>query len=343
MFLVRAFMDSASHDGQISRLAAFHYAQTLQLLQARLNAFEHGQQDNVFRDSTIMVISTLADAAELTGDFAAAKNHIEGLLKIVSLRGGVRSLNTHNNMQVKVCRADLRLALRSGNRSRLFQEGIVWDCFIADSGMIRCSHEPHETQIHTFVDTLDPKLANSWKDLHAFSCMSNLAYQTTRKLSPETYNEMMISILYRLTHLSFKGDPLQEVIRTALLTFSSTIFLTRHYMEQRYEHLFNLFSSALLKLCQSTSIIVPRPVMLWLIILYHAVVYRESSSQDCLSVWLDKAVPLTRVDTWPQIHIILRSVMWVDFVHDAPGKKAFEAAIQRLERLVELDVECAPL
>jgi hypothetical protein len=104
MFSVRAFVDRASHGSQTSRLAAFHYAQTLQLLQARLNAFEQGQRDIVFCDSTLMVISTLAEAAELTGDFAAAENHIDGLLKIVSLRGGVRSLNTHNNMQVKVCR-----------------------------------------------------------------------------------------------------------------------------------------------------------------------------------------------------------------------------------------------
>ncbi len=104
MFSVRAFVDRTSHSGQISRLAAFHYAQTLQILQARLNAFEQGQRDIVFCDSTIMVISTLAEAAELTGDFVAAENHIDGLLKIVSLRGGVGSLNTHNNVQVKVCR-----------------------------------------------------------------------------------------------------------------------------------------------------------------------------------------------------------------------------------------------
>lgn len=104
MFSVRAFVDRVPHGDQISRLAAFHYTQTLQLLQARLNAFEQGQQDLVFSDSTIMVIITLATAAELTGDFAAEENHVDGLLKIVSLRGGVESLNTHNNLQVKVCR-----------------------------------------------------------------------------------------------------------------------------------------------------------------------------------------------------------------------------------------------
>ena len=367
MFSVRTFVDRASHGGQISRQAAFHYAQTLQLLQARLNAFEQGQRDIVLCDSTIMVIIILAAAAELTGDFAAVENHIDGLLKIIRLRGGVESLNTHDNMHVKVCRydsdflissirvhshqyctktpisdhesrADLGLALRLGRHARLFQEGIAWDCFIAYCGVIRCSHEPYEAQIHAFANALDPKLGNCWKDLHAFSCMSNLAYQTTRKLSPDTYNEMMISILYRLMYLSFEDGSLQEAIRTGVLTFSSTIFLTRHYMKQPYEHLFNLFSSALFKLCQSKSIIVPQPVMLWLMILYHVVAYEQPSPGDWQSVWLGKAVSLTKVNIWPQAHRILKSIMWVDFVHDAPGKKAFEVAVQRLERLKKIDI-----
>lgn len=113
MFSVRAFMDRTSHGGKISRQAAFHYAQTLQLLQARLNAFEQGQREAVFGDSTIMVIFILAAAAEITGDFGAVENHVDGLLKIVSLRGGIRSLNTHNNMQVKVCRYGSGVATRS--------------------------------------------------------------------------------------------------------------------------------------------------------------------------------------------------------------------------------------
>jgi hypothetical protein len=51
-----------------------------------------------------MVVVTLAAVAELTGDFATVASHIKGLEKIVSLRGGVRALTTHNNIQVKVCR-----------------------------------------------------------------------------------------------------------------------------------------------------------------------------------------------------------------------------------------------
>jgi hypothetical protein len=361
MFSVHAFVNNATCSGQLSRLAAFHYDQTVQLLQARINAFEHGLRDAIFGDSTLMVIITLAMAAQLAGDSVAAQNHVDGLLKIVTLRGGLRSLNTHTNVQVKVCRyvfeypsvrprrtatdaefrADLDLALRLSIPPRLFRDDIVWDCFIADRGLIRCSHEHHEPRISGFVDTLDSKLRDCWKDVHAFSCLSNLAYQTTQKLSPETYNEMMISIFYRLTHLDFEDDLSHEVIRLALLTYCSTLFLTRVYLEQPYERLFDLFSSTLSKLCQSPCSVVPEPIMLWLMILHRLVTYKEASSDAWENVRLNKALALTGTDTWSQAHQGLRSVMWVDFVHDVPGRKVFDAARKRAGNLEADDVECA--
>ena len=100
MFSVRAFTDGALPN-QLSRFACLHFAKTLQLLQARLNDLD---QSLALSDATIMVVFFLASAAELMEDFAAVANHIKGLEKIVNLRGGVRALNTHNNLQVKVCR-----------------------------------------------------------------------------------------------------------------------------------------------------------------------------------------------------------------------------------------------
>ena len=102
MFSARAWVEGSCLD-RLSREAYFHYAQTLQLLQARL--YEVGvDQTSATSDATIMVITTLAAAAELTEDFEALANHVRGLEKIVRLRGGLQALNTHNNLQVKVCR-----------------------------------------------------------------------------------------------------------------------------------------------------------------------------------------------------------------------------------------------
>lgn len=100
MFLVRAFLERGLHD-QLSKVAYFHHGQTLQILQARLNELDYTP---AISDATIMVVITLAQVAELTGDLTAVASHVRGLVKMVGLRGGVRALNTHNNLQIKVCR-----------------------------------------------------------------------------------------------------------------------------------------------------------------------------------------------------------------------------------------------
>ena len=102
MFSLRAFVDSTSHN-QPSLPTCYHYAQTLQLLQSCLNEFD---QTSSISDPTIMVVVTLATAAEISGEFLDLESHIKGLEKMVSLRGGVRALNTNdNNLHIKVCRS----------------------------------------------------------------------------------------------------------------------------------------------------------------------------------------------------------------------------------------------
>jgi hypothetical protein len=100
LFSARAFLGSTL-DNELSASVYFHYAQTLQILQARLNEFD---QTSAISDSTIMVVITLAGVAELTDDLATVATHVDGLEKIVQLRGGLRALNKYNNLQVKVCR-----------------------------------------------------------------------------------------------------------------------------------------------------------------------------------------------------------------------------------------------
>lgn len=82
--------------------------------------------------------------------------------------------------------------------------------------------------------------------------------------------------------------------------------------------------------------------MIWLMILNQVVAYKEASSDAWENARLNKAIVLTRMDTWLQAHEVLRSIMWVDFVHDAPGRRVFDAARKRVVNLEADDVECAP-
>lgn len=231
-------------------------------------------------------------------------------------------------------RADLAYAMLSGRRPLLLlKEGISWDCFIAERGLIHCNHQPYGAKVRVFLETtLDIRLRNVLRDIHAFSCISNLAYETTCKLPSDIYNEIMISILYRLTHLSFESDPLQESIRTGLMAFSSAIFIQRDFMKCPYDQLLNIYRNALLTLRNSTNIDVPVHIVLWLAMLLHLVAHKEPSPADWQSVWLEEAILQASINSWPQAREILRSVVWVSFIHDRPGKQVFEAGMLRLQK-----------
>jgi len=157
-----------------------------------------------------------------------------------------------------------------------------------------------------------------------------MAYQTGGKFSPETYNEMMISILYRLMYLSFPGDKMQTLIQTALLAYCSTVFLIRMYQANPYGRFKDLFSAELFEIFQLTSRSMPGPVNFWLLMIYHVVACDDSCSTEWQTAWLDETISLDREVTWTDASTRLKSVMWVDFVHGAPGMKIFDSATERL-------------
>lgn len=230
-----------------------------------------------------------------------------------------------------IYRADLAFAMLSGKQPFLFQQGINWNCFINGEDYFRCSHDALSPNTQNFIDiSMHPKLQNCFKDVHALSCMSNLAFQTGRKLSPELYNEIMISILYRLIYLSTDLDDIQEAIRLGLLCFCSTIFMQRIHMEQPYGLLLNNFVEALSRLRRESLEELPVQIAFWLLLLVGVVGWRKGHSlSHWHDAWLAEIIGLAKLDSWVQAKETLRLIAWVGFVHDEPGERSFDAAIRK--------------
>jgi hypothetical protein len=76
-----------------------HLRRTMQLLQERL-------QDSTrqLEDATASVVITLAMMADVVGDSEASKAHVNGLKEMVRLRGGMKSMESNRDVQLKLCR-----------------------------------------------------------------------------------------------------------------------------------------------------------------------------------------------------------------------------------------------
>jgi hypothetical protein len=101
-FAVEGFIDRVlrRQENGINPAAMLHFQRGLRLLRERLL----GEDDEIkISDSTIGVVLKLASAAHFDGDYQASKQHMEGLRKMVDLRGGL-DVFKGNRLQMEMLR-----------------------------------------------------------------------------------------------------------------------------------------------------------------------------------------------------------------------------------------------
>jgi hypothetical protein len=101
IFMAQTYFDlmrghNSSHPSQI-------HLKTLQLLREKLS---FGDEKAQLADPTVFVVVNLAVHAHMTGEDKSAKHHLDGIRKIVELRGGLNNLT-----QTKLLIELLRLAV----------------------------------------------------------------------------------------------------------------------------------------------------------------------------------------------------------------------------------------
>jgi len=219
---------------------------------------------------------------------------------------------------------DIGLALCFGDQPLFFRDEMLWESYIAAHNLIGKSHVViFNEELSAFTRTLDKRLAIIQKDLHEFSLISNLAYQTKRSIDPNMFNEMMVSVLYRLLYLGFQGDPLNEIIRIGMVAFASSIFLRWRGTRQRNDYWTYIFRDGLLKM-QARETNYPPAIQVWLLFTFAIYTSAGSYKDDWLYTRLEEALELLHIRTWDEARPVLKSVMWIDFLHDPVGSNIFK-------------------
>lgn len=164
----------------------------------------------------------------------------------------------------------------------------------------------------------DVELARAWDTISTFCALLNYASASGRKIPKETLLNAMASVMYRVLHLSYPSGTLEEMIRLGILGFCSHIFLQWPQFKASYRHLSNMYRRCLADL----SAIIPPQTLLWLLSCgYISLFFQEDG--DWLRPWLRTSFDACIIGSWNEARTILKSYLWVDFIHDGIGLKMF--------------------
>ncbi|KAF2498479.1 hypothetical protein BU16DRAFT_536502 [Lophium mytilinum] len=334
VFIAKEYLRFDLGQKENSKMALYHLVKALAILQQRLGS---GDDELSTSDSTILVIVGLTLAATGLGDLETAVNHLNGLYKMVLLRGGISALQWNRSLQAKIFRQVSPIeisSLSTGHQPLFFSDGVSWDSYIASQG---CRPAPvgqdsdldlpiRASDLGYFLDGLDTRLHSIWDDISEFVRAANIATQCNRGIDSELYQEVMVSIHYRLVNLRFNTGTINEVTRLALLSFSSTLFLQWRGVKIRFERLAQDLKRALSMLGRSSEAI-PAQLIVWLYITGSICVFNEHEQAYFQPVLVEA---LQSMRSWHEIRSSLKSVLWVDVLHDPPAKHMVEVMVPKV-------------
>ncbi|KAH8651443.1 hypothetical protein BX600DRAFT_554262 [Xylariales sp. PMI_506] len=324
LFITHKYFDILDR-GHHKQTAMIHLSRTLELLQQKLETV-----DLATSNSTIAVVQILTLAADLLGDEDSAKKHLQGLQRIVNLRGGLGALRESRTLQAKVCSCDIHIAMKYGNPPVFFGiNDISWNAYIAK--------EKHKL-LYSVLECPDARLVHVWRDLEVLTTSANVAAQTGQMIDYDNFQDVMITVQYRLLHLQYSDDngcgvynqnretSYHRLLHLVLVALSTTISVQIRGIAVTYESIARRMKNSLREVLDESDVLIPLEIQLWVLFIAGISVLPE----DEWVKWKIAELTRNRVESpvsWADMRDNMKKYLWIDALHDGPGKNLYDGIL----------------
>ncbi|RDW57388.1 hypothetical protein BP5796_12838 [Coleophoma crateriformis] len=318
IFAIESFIDRILRH-QVNRVnlpARLHFQEGLRLLRERLLGDD---DDTRISDSTMGVVLKLAGAAHFDGDYATAKHHMEGLRRMVDLRGGL-DVFQGKYLLAEMLRCDLGIAILNGSNPVFYCRPTEPVINYPERLLLASNDKICFDDNIDMIQNMDHDLAIAWQVIRRFCFMVNVGTQTQRLMAPEFVYETMTAVIYRLLHMHFANNSIAEAIRNGLLAFSYHIFLQWQDIKLPYDYFATTYKDCILGLKDIDGI--SSQLVLWLLMTGANAVFNipnEAWLRDCLREYTHKC----QVKDWKEMRGILKSLMWIELLGEQPEKQIY--------------------
>ncbi|RDW84262.1 hypothetical protein BP6252_01852 [Coleophoma cylindrospora] len=306
--------------------AVQHISHAFRLINAKLSG------DGAVSDTTIASVIIMSQYERLQGQYRQGVVHLEGLQRMVELRGGISKLTKNQHgMAQKIFRADLEFSLHLGSETRFRIEDIAYCSSNSSQAIFRLS-----SSFRRQDDSKSPEILNS-RLLARLSAnlqdllidMTNLAWLLNDasagyrpKVQGYAYHDALLQLGYRLVNMSPLGGPrpsnrLENAVHLGLTAFFITLFCGLDYKMIKSPLLNDLASSAAQEPFDGDQ--ENQEVLLWLLFIGGASVFKQPDD-----AWLTPKTTQTMknldLHTWEDARQILVRFPWVSVIHDKAGR-----------------------
>ncbi|KAI0849159.1 hypothetical protein F5Y00DRAFT_253086 [Daldinia vernicosa] len=317
-FAVQGFIDRVlRRQENLNPVAILHLQKGLRLLRERLL----GNDETKISDSTMSVVLKLASVAQFDGDYETSKKHMEGLRKMVDLRGGL-DVFEGTPLLLEMLRCDLGVALLNGSRPIFFIQPSEPMPEYPEKLMPAVIGGTSAQDDMKLVRITDDELATAWAVLRRFCLFVDLGTQTQRTIRSDIIYETMTAVTYRLLHMSFSSGSIDEAVRQGLLAFCYHIFLQWQDIKPLYCDLATAYRCWILNL--KSPDVVSSQLMLWLLMI-GAVSIFNISDELWLRKHIEEHVGRCQIKIWREMQDVLRSFMWIAVLDEQPGRDVYNS------------------
>ncbi|KAL2680542.1 hypothetical protein Neosp_008144 [[Neocosmospora] mangrovei] len=289
--------------------ATRHFSQTLRLINPKL------MQPTPPQDSTIAIIISLAIHSKLIRDPPKCSMHLDGLQRLVDLRGGLSEISESNRALLhKILRTDIELAISLGARTRY---GV--------GGLTAATPGPTAARILRYpLNQMCEPLRHMTREMLALCRQPGKA-----KMVGLQYQDVLIWLWQRLIDfapLSEKRplDPLDDMWHLGLLTFLANITWPTSFLR-------GLNCGLLQKLLReriNSKVLLERgddyrALWFWIVFVYAMLLPEDNYGQLPVQQIREMAGELN-IRTWEEVKVAFRPFPWIGILHDVHGKKLWE-------------------
>lgn len=157
-----------------------------------------------------------------------------------------------------------------------------------------------------------------------FCSVINLAADSGELITTQIFLQSMTSIVYPLLGMQFQAGSIDEAIRLTLLAFLSSVFLPWRQLGLSYPHLSSQLKACLLQLDPQEA---SPAQFIWLLIVA-AVSVLDFRDGPWLQPLLFVSINRCDIQSWSAMRKLLRSFLWINLVHDRPGRSIFDSTIR---------------